>query len=83
MERTIISKEDLLVRISKLRAENSLLRSQLVECGKDKALISELEFKVKEATDDRVIELSSQVAKLTKRVEEQRMHLRRLNGNLT
>lgn len=45
MERTMISKEDLLVRIAKLKAENALLRSQIVECGKDKAMISELEHK--------------------------------------
>jgi len=41
-----LSKEDLLVKLRILQAENKLLRNQVVECGKDKAYIIELELKL-------------------------------------
>ncbi len=46
MNLTTISKDDLLIKLKALQAQNTLLRNQITECGKDKAYINELEQKL-------------------------------------
>lgn len=82
---TSISKEDLLLQISKLKAENTLLRKQSVEIGKLNAYIVELEEKLKKARVAR--KDAKQLDKAKKKIRNQREQIqilyKKLNGKIS
>lgn len=66
---TPITKEDLLVRLSKLKAENSLLRNQLVECGKVRSTVSELEHKLESRTSEKIQQLEKLLEEANQKIK--------------
>ena len=61
-----LSREDLVLKVVQLRAENTLLRKQIVEAGKDKAYIEELDNKIRECAKE-ILELRKELVKVKER----------------
>ncbi|HTJ52551.1 MAG TPA: hypothetical protein VL443_23990 [Cyclobacteriaceae bacterium] len=85
-----ISKEDLLLKIKKLECENTLLRKNQVDKGKDEAYIEELKHKIDslqlrlKTINEKYVELLElRVKKLKSRCENQKELISHLHKKLT
>lgn len=85
-----INREDLLIKIKMLQAENTLLRKSQLELGKKESYIIELEERLKnrEVRESQVKHLQDQIANIkakndryTKHLETQLEHLSKKNKN--
>lgn len=77
-----ISREELLLQITKLKAENALLKQQLRESGKSQAHIDELEYKLKKVVDEKITKLTQQLEKAQQKIKNQRQNIQFLYNKL-